>query len=159
MEINDRLLSEFEGACEKCGNRSDCICEIDYATSPADRERLLQYLMGQGEMWKEFYMWSFDSDAFSYPLDDIYDWEFWQWLFLPRPDSDIPRWLFLLQEWLQLEDTRERFGVVNCKEGHPSCHAGLLPDCVPGTVINGVPQCTFKVKAEWARLVQDEKEG
>jgi len=151
--INNKLLALFEQRCwhdyieifdPRDAELSRCRhCNIgysyrevnpDYSTSPADRERLLQYLMGQGEMWKGFFEWTL------YKIPTPYT-AYIPWLFLPLLDSDIPRWIFLLQEWLELEETVSRFGMMECSETCP-------PDG---------ERCSFrdcKVLTEWARVAK-----
>jgi hypothetical protein len=171
MTINNERLAKFE---EKCWHEEgveanwfdvgdgDPVfrgyicpkCEVtwdgkhpDYSTSPDDRERLWGYLMGKDELYKAFdyYVgckWS-EANIWRYQV---------QWMMLPPPDSDIPRWLLLLQEWLELEETRSRFGKVKCS------------NCIAGVEESGptfIKECTVcdgsgRVLAPWAR---EAKEG
>ena len=53
MTINNERLAKFEGL--TAGQIALLKPPVDYSTSPADRERLLEYLMKEKyEMWKEF---------------------------------------------------------------------------------------------------------
>ena len=157
MTINNELLAKFEGKCwHKTTNEYHFRCAIcgqsetdwqgwficphnpDYSTSPADRERLLEYLMGKVEMWNSFHEWAYERP-------DVIKWNFIRWLFLPL--DGVPRWVSLLSEWLGMESVRERFGMIKC----PNCVAGveesnvtIIKEC---TVCNG----TGKIRAEWAK--------
>lgn len=173
-EINNKLLCLFEGRCphefsivvvkddhtydwRKCAicgaSEGDMPPDWHYPdySNPADRERLLQYLMGQGEMWKTFRRYSFNEWL---KEDDInyseYEARSESWLYLPPPNSDIPRWLYLLQEWLQLEETVDRFGWKGCPE---------WGDCTVTVIKYGCDKCdgTGKVLTEWAKDKDNRK--
>ena len=136
-EINSRRLAEFEGACQRCGNRSDCICEINYPTSPEDRERLWLYLVGKEEMWKEFDIWAWVQSG------DLITTKYVPWLFSLL--DGVPRWVYFLSEWLGLEDVREKFGVKECP---------CPPEFKGDEEIERVcPYCSGsgKIRAEWAK--------
>jgi hypothetical protein len=129
--INHKLLSLFEG---QDGNYSN----------PANRERLLHYLMKQKKMFDEFVDWSWNNkwvNDTKTKLDCI------PWFFLPYPDSDIPRWIILLQEWLQLRKTIRIFGYIRCPDKGRFKDFTLLKrceSCPPQACVNS------QVKAEWA---------
>ena len=140
-DIDNKRLAKFEGACQRCGNRSDCICEINYSTSPDDRERLWLYLMGKEEMWASFRRWVVDAYCRRLDSDTV---PFIPWLFSPL--NGVPRWVSLLSEWLGMESVMEKFGWVECPTcWKPGDYTGSLPMFCPKCNSSG------KVLAPWAR--------
>ena len=156
MTINNERLAKFEGRCWhevkdaysreclKCGTVLSYNVSLNpsYSTSPDDRERLLLYLMGQEEMWMQFYIWSHEKKEQGDCNRVIYDWPFVSWLFSPLDGA--PRWVSLLSEWLRLDETVERWGYTECKNAH-CCECHDCADC------NG----TGKVLSEWAKYVKE----
>jgi hypothetical protein len=171
MTINNELLAKFEGKCwHKTTNEYPFRCAIcgqsetdwqgwficphnpDYSTSPADRGRLWEYLMGKEEMWNSFLDWSVKQ--YWRPQTKA-DRGFFPWLFSPL--DGVPRWVSLLSEWLGMDSTVERFGWVECqyKKEWPR----TKPDgkstffCELECNKKDIPSCngTGRVRAEWAR--------
>ena len=139
MTIDNERLCLFEG--QKWHKRSEI--NPDYSTSPADRERLWEYLMGQEEMWMQFYIWSHEKKEQGDCNRVIYDWPFVSWLTLPL--DGVPRWVSLLSEWLGMESTREKWGWVECP---------CPPEFKGDEEIKRVcPYCSGsgKIRAEWAK--------
>ena len=142
MTINNQLLAKLEGL--TAGQIALLKPPVDYSTSPADRERLLEYLMKEKyEMWKEFCYWSFMKNLTPSLTNQ---WEtsfFYSWLFLPL--DGVPRWVSLLSDWLGMEEVREKFGTTEvCSEfnrWHNPCPQ-FCDKCDDGT---------GKVHAEWAK--------
>lgn len=143
--------------CKICGtlqgplsDQSDFIPNPSYSTSPADRERLLECLMGKEEMWEEFFWWCWNSS----PKDaqKLRD-KFVSWLFLPL--DSVPRWVSLLSEFLGLEEVREKFGWVECPE-YVHC---TISDGEDGNLVwcknYDAGECSCepfgKIRAEWAK--------
>jgi len=62
----------------------------------------------------QFYIWSHEKKEQGDCNRVIYDWPFVSWLFSPL--DGVPRWVSLLSEWLGMEETREKFGWVECPE-------------------------------------------
>jgi len=132
--------------------RSITIPPPDYSTSPADRGRLWEYLMGKEEMWNSFLDWSVKQ--YWRPQTKA-DRGFFPWLFSPL--DGVPRWVSLLSEWLGMDSTVERFGWVECqyKKEWPR----TKPDgkstffCELECNKKDIPSCngTGRVRAEWAR--------
>ena len=89
--------------------RSITIPPPNYSTSPDDRERLWGYLMGKEEMWK-----AFKTAILTAKIGEPYDTDLIVYLF--SFIDGIPRWVSLLSEWLGMEETREKFGWVECPE-------------------------------------------
>ena len=168
MTINNELLAKFEGKCwHKTTNEYPFRCAIcgqsetdwqgwficphnpDYSTSPADRERLLLYLMGQEEMWMQFYIWSHEKKEQGDCNRVIYDWPFVSWLFSPL--DGVPRWVSLLSDWLGMEEVREKFGTTEvCSEfnrWHNPCPQ-FCDKCDDGS---------GRIRADWAKYVKEGK--
>ena len=127
--------------------RSITIPPPDYSTSPADRGRLWEYLMGKEEMWNSFLDWSVKQ--YWRPQTKA-DRGFFPWLSLPL--DGVPRWVSLLSEWLGMEETREKFGQSKCKH----CEDGYALRLLGGRVETTNDTCqhcdgTGKIRAEWAR--------
>ena len=147
MTINNERLAKFEGKCWHEVDKGLCKhCgkflpdNPSYSTSPADRERLWEYLMGKEEMWNSFLDWLVKQ----YWIKA--DRGFFPWLTLPL--DGVPRWVSLLSEWLGMESTREKWGTMEC----PNCVAGVeevgrmfIKEC---TVCGG----SGRIRAEWAKV-------
>jgi len=160
-DINNERLAKFEGkcwhelkfdgtamtrwigpwACKHCGKRFEVgkPDNPDYSTSPADRERLWEYLLGRLDVWGDFQDW----------VEDIwFDDETWKrksfipWLFLPL--DGVPRWVSMLSDWLGLEEVREKFGTTECEDSMVA-----YPDCVR---INCNCSGSGIIRAEWAKV-------
>jgi hypothetical protein len=114
----------------------------DYSTSPDDRERLWLYLMGKEEMWEEFFWWCWNSSPKE--AQDLRD-RFVAWLFLPL--DGVPRWVGLLSEWLGMEETREKFGWVEC----PEFEKDIVCTFIECSQRNSGCAITGRIRAEWAR--------
>ena len=107
MTINNELLAKFE---RRCWHDPNCDCGVcgycngisknpSYSASPADRERLLGYLMKKEEMYWKFTSWTYNKkDDLSKTIVMHF-----VWLMVPPPDSNVPRWVSLLSEWLGME--------------------------------------------------------
>jgi len=98
-------------------------------------------------MYYEFHEWA----EFNYG-QGMYRIDFDIWLMLPMPYNSIPEWLLLLQEWLELKETRERFGWVTC----PSCKEGYALRKLGERTEQTIDQCqkcngTGKIRTEWAK--------
>jgi hypothetical protein len=151
-DIDNELLAKFEGRWKewKPSDPVDDLYNVDYdslnpsySTSPADRERLLEYLMGQEEMWMQFYIWSHEKKEQGDCNRVIYDWPFVSWLFSPL--DGVPRWVPLLSDWLGMEEVREKFGTTECP---------CPPEFKGDEEINRVcPYCSGsgKIREEWAK--------
>ena len=152
MTINNERLAKFEGKCWHEVEQGSIKCKhceklgtfpwslsIDYSTSPADRERLWECLMGHLDVWGDFQDWA----------EDIwFDDETWKrksfipWIFLPL--DGVPRWVSLLSEFLGLEEVRDKFGTTECEDSMVA-----YPDCVR---INCNCSGSGKIRAEWAKV-------
>ncbi len=157
MTINNKRLAKFEGKCWHIFSTYPRHCDIcgkfissrilppsnpSYSTSPADRERLWEYLMGKEEMWNSFLDWSVKQ----YWRPQIKaDRGFFPWLTLPL--DGVPRWVSLLSDWLGLESVREKFGTTECP---------CPPEFKGDEEIKRVcPYCsgTGRIRTEWAKEV------
>lgn len=129
---------------EPCSNNSN----PSYSTSPDDRERLWGYLMGKEEMWKEFFWWCWNSSPKE--AQDLRD-RFVAWLTLPL--DGVPRWVGLLSDWLGMEETREKFGWVECPQYTPDTDELVRGICTFIECSKRNAQCVTsgKIRAEWAR--------
>jgi hypothetical protein len=163
MTIDNELLAKFEGRCWHEVDKGLCKhCgkflpdNPSYSTSPDDRERLLEYLMGKKDMWRYFQDWA--CDVWEEDVDLVERGTSWNteadrlaWLFLPL--DGVPRWVSLLSEWLGMDSTVERFGKVKCS------------NCIAGVEESGptfIKECTVcdgsgKVLAPWARWAKEGK--
>jgi hypothetical protein len=160
MTINNERLAKFEGKCwHKWNIAQYCkVCGVSrhgndnpfYSTSPDDRERLWGYLMGKEEMWRYFQDWTYDvweEDVDLVERGTSWNTEADRAAWLHKPLDGTPRWVSLLSDWLGMESTREKFGMIKC----PNCVAGveesnvtIIKEC---TVCNG----SGKIRAEWAK--------
>jgi hypothetical protein len=148
-DIDNELLAKFEGRCWHEVDKGLCKhCgkflpdNPSYSTSPADRERLLEYLMKKEEMYWEFTSWTYNvKDNLSKTIVMHF-----VWLMVPPPDSNVPRWVSLLSEFLGMESVREKFGWVEC-------HGCDGKDSVPIECSEGNKECggSGKIRAEWAK--------
>ena len=163
MTINNERLFHFanpngcwhedegELVCLKCGFKRHNLHEKwnpSYSTSPDDRERLWRYLMGKEEMWDEFFLYELSYGEYRKPIPWT---QFIVWLFSPL--DGVPRWVSLLSDWLGLEETREKFGWIDCPKDEPiEIDDG---DCKYMACKNATEYCTCdgsgKVRAEWAK--------
>jgi hypothetical protein len=115
LEFDTTAMINWANAwvCKHCGKRFISRHNNDnpsYSTSPADRERLLEYLMGKEEMWAAF--WKHQWYRQDIPV--MYDFQFVAWLTLPL--DGVPRWVSLLSEWLGMDKVRDKFGWVECPD-------------------------------------------
>ena len=117
--------------------RSITIPPPNYATSPDDRERLWLYLMGKPGMFNHFFDWCRDMDTDD---DDVV-------IFIFSPLDGIPRWVSLLSEWLGMEETREKFGWVEC----PEFEKDIVCTFIECSQRNSGCAITGRIRAEWAR--------
>jgi hypothetical protein len=132
-----------------------------YDTSPADRERLLEYLMEKKDMWRYFQDWTYDvweEDVDLVERGTSWNTEADRAAWLHKPLDGVPRWVSLLSDWLGMESTVERFGWTPC-DGFPECMQGERDVCkYPDMRCEGNGK-TRGQYAPWARFVQDEKEA
>jgi len=169
MTIDNERLAKFEGKCwhepheiyltnnhmvattpvQECAL---CGCRYpeypSYSTSPDDREHLWLYLVGKEEMWDEFFLYELSYGEYRKPIPWT---QFIVWLFSPL--DGVPRWVSLLSDWLGLEETREKFGWIDCPKDEPiEIDDG---DCKYMACKNATEYCTCdgsgKVRAEWAK--------
>jgi len=147
-----KTTNEYPFRCAICGQSETdwqgwfiCPHNPDYSTSPADRERLLLYLMGQEEMWK-----AFKTAILTAKIGEPYDGGIIVYLF--SFIDGAPRWVSLLSEWLGMESTREKWGWEECPTcWKPGDYTGSLPMFCPKCNSSG------RVRAEWAREVREGK--
>ena len=121
--------------------RSITIPPPNYATSPDDRERLWLYLMGKPGMYICFENWAWDKQQKS----KLMHLTITQWLFSPL--DGVPRWVSLLSEWLGMEETRNKFGWVDC----PEFEKDIVCTFIECSQRNSGCAITGKIRAEWAR--------
>jgi hypothetical protein len=143
MTINNERLAKFEGKCWHEVDKGLCKhCgkflpdNPSYSTSPADRERLLEYLMEKKDMWDEFCEWAWKKNS----EERVWNKVPWFVHWLTHPLDGTPRWVSLLSEFLGLEEVREKFGWEKC----PNCDVFYTGFC---TTCSG----TSKIHAEWAK--------
>ena len=166
MIINNERLARFEGKCWHEFSEYPRHCAIckefvssqelpvknpDYASSAEYRGRLWEYLMEKKDMWRYFQDWTYDvweEDVDLVERGTSWNTEADRAAWLHKPLDGVPRWVSLLSEWLGLESTREKFGMIKC----PNCVAGVeevgrmfIKEC---TVCGG----SGRIRAEWAKV-------
>lgn len=119
-------------------------------SDPRHRDEFFTWLTRErGEMWEMFLSWALRQ--YEHPW--AWEGKTIAWLFFSSPSR--PR--DLMAEWLQLDETVERWGWTPC-DGFPECMQGERDVCkYPDMRCEGNGK-TRGQYAPWARLVQDAKE-
>ena len=142
--------------CKKCGRTAPVKKEHGHPdfSDPRHRDEFFAWLCRERpEMWDEFWNYHYDRA--------VPEWTYMTWLFFDKDNPARPR--DLMAEWLQLDETVERFGWVECqyKKEWPR----TKPDgestffCELECNKKDIPSCngTGKVLSEWAREVREGK--
>ena len=175
--MNDELLTLLMGKCwhsvEYNVMSQSWICSIcneefregdereadnpDFSTSPDDRERLWEYLMGKKDMWRYFQDWTYDvweEDVDLVERGTSWNTEADRAAWLHKPLDGVQRWVSLLSDWLGMEETREKWGISKCPHYPKECNG-----CYRGNAnYEWCESCdgTGRIRAEWAKEVSHD---
>ena len=96
--------------------------------------------MGKEEMWK-----AFKTAILTAKIGEPYDTDLIVYLF--SFIDGAPRWVSLLSGWLGMEETRNKFGWVDC----PEFEKDIVCTFIECSQRNSGCAITGKIRAEWAR--------